>query len=325
MSVYGFRLHTIEAFDGHRRAKAIEFAEDEMVGALEADLRPLEGLTFTRAPVYKPADALDDESVPVRTPVMRIDTVRREGSRLEVEVGYGRTGEHSFLLGSDGSVRDLHGWAPARRYISVFYGARVGARGAMVSSVAGRTFAGELLMRRASVQAALRADQPDASGAWRRWVPRVMVDQHRIEEVAQKGDLEGIQLERRSFDAAGNLTRRPVTLTQSGVLKKHTPHVTELLKRWVSAAAGERTLSKSAEVSALVELVDGDVGALGFTDGKLSFKENDKTQTIGPSTLDRILVYPVGSEPLDAPALRRHGSERIRPLSEVLGLAVDLD
>lgn len=328
MTMYGFRLFTIGARLG-MRPRPLQFGDgllNNPVQTLVEQIEPLRGQVFARDATYAPVVQQPDPATPLpaRTPVLRIDGLWVRGTTVRVDVSYGRIGDYSFAMNTQGSQDlSLDGHAAARRYTNFIHLPTHGEQAILVSGTTGRTHAGLAVLKRAAVQAYVRADPTGAD--WVRWTHGVLLDDSRIDEVASQGRLEGLRLKRKGYNAAGDRTTRNLTLTQNGIREGDVPKVRSMIRGWVQRAAGDgQHASSSSEIQALVELVDGDVSGVGFNDGVISYSENGKTQVIGPSSLDKILVYPVDDVPPTADALLQVSSYRLRPLLQAIGAPIDL-
>lgn len=320
MAVHGYRLHKIDAFVGRTRGPWTSASPGTYAEALTAALQPLLERPWVGAGSYArdPRDPL--EELQPSTPITVVESVERVGNRIEVVASTGRTGEHTSLLSLKGPVEMPDAWAPARRFSVVFFCPDTGSEAVMASSTVGRSFIGIGVLNLASHLASF-----SNPGAWVRWVPRAMPDPQRIAEVASQDSVTELRLVRHSYDRAGAPTKPKVTLTQSGVTPAKRGALVSILERWMRAASGETSLVKAQEVSALVELADESIDTVGFTDGSVSFSENDKIQTISPSKLDGILVYPVGHSPLNPTDLTDACRARASHLSEILGIPVEFN
>lgn len=333
MALRGFRLYTIERTIARTRGR-LEFGGDLQPSPLDdlhEQLLALEGRTFVRDATYV-ATAPDEEGsdhLPARTPVLRVDWIRRRASSMEAAVSYGRIGDYGFAMSADGDPDfPLQRHAASRPYRVVIHLPRAGTMGAMVSEVVGRTHAGELLLKRLSVENFRRAAQGPDDGHWHRWLPNGIFDEGRIEEVLTTGAVEGLRLRRRAVGSSGVRTSHDLYLTQNGIPARHVDAARRMVSRWLKRhldiKSGKADGGHDA-VSALVQLVDGEVEGLNFTDGVLTFRDDGKVQSLGPSSLDRILTYPMSDGDHTIEALRSASNDRLRPLMAGLRVPIDLE
>lgn len=333
MALRGFRLYTVEATIARTRGR-LEFASKtwpDPLNDLHAQLQALEGRTFVRDATYVPKEPDEEgsEHLPARTPVLRVDSVRRRTSSVEAAVSYGRIGDYGFALSADGEPDfPLRRHAASRPYRVIIHLPKAGTSGAMVSEVVGRTHAGEMLLKRLSVENFRRAEQEADDTHWLRWLPNGIFDEGRIEEVLTTGAIEGLRLRRRAVNAAGVRTSQDLYLTQNGIPARHVSDARKMVAKWLrrhlDIKSGKADGTRDT-VSALVELVDGEVGDLGFTDGVLTFRDDGKVQSLGPSNLDKILTYPMSDETPTIEALRSASNVRLRPLMASLKVPIDLE
>ncbi|MFE6228893.1 hypothetical protein [Cellulosimicrobium sp. NPDC057862] len=344
MTLYGFRLHTIELTEGRSRTKLAITSEGldrflpEGVSSpqalVAARLRAMQGTMFIRDATYKAIGepVRDAADWPERTPCLRIDSVAEEANRIEVGVTYGRKGAYPtamrFQGGEDISLDDA---AAARGYRVLLYFPRAGDRAVMVSEVVGRTHVGQALMQRLSVEnaaaAALTKGDGETVDPWLRFVPRGMFDESRIAEVLEEGAIEGLTLKRHAAQSSGVRRTKDLVLTQNGLPESKRGQAKKLVAKWVKKSLGIADLSADERsVGALLEFVDVDDGAvadIGFTDGSFRFSEHGKSQSLGPTNLEKILMYPTGDQRLSTPDLHGFAVKRLRPLTESLTLPIE--
>lgn len=331
MAVHGFRLYTVEVTTRLGRGR-LDFHKAPLVDpakAFAARVGGLKGQVFVREASYRADDPgeADVSNAPSRTPVMRIDGVKQAGTTVEVQVSYGRKGDYGFAIDLDGGADiPLQRAAAGRPYRVLVHFPRAGHRAVMVAEVVSRTHVGEVLMKRISVENHKQAQQPDGTETdWLRWLPSGMFDESRIREVLENGAVEGIRLRRRGASGAGRKGTQDLTLTQLGLPSGKRREAEKLIKKWVKKYLGKADSPGAEPVAALTALVDADVSGVQFTDGEFRFNESGKEQGLGPSTLDRILMYPMQGETLpDTATLRKESNRRLRPLAELESIPVDL-
>lgn len=326
MSVYGFRIHEVTAHPARKRPR-LEFGGaglDDPIGTLKQQISLVEGRTFVRDATYDlEGGSGSTVTVPARTPVLRVDKVQCSGNRAEFSLSYGRTGEHAFVMRTDGQPDlPLDDAAPSRHYNAVLYLPRAGDRALLLSEVKGRTFAGMMLMKRLSVEAARAAASGPDQDDWIRWMPVAVFDEARIDAVLSDGSLDGIRLTRTAQTVGGARKTKALTLTQDGVPAGREKTARDLVKGWLRRAG--RTMT-GQDMSTLVQMVDGDVGGLDFTDGVITFDEGGKIQSVSPSKLEKIQVYPIGPDRPSVLQLRDAARSSLTRIAQIEGIPIDFD
>ncbi|MFS0701968.1 hypothetical protein AB6N24_18525 [Cellulomonas sp. 179-A 4D5 NHS] len=336
MTLYGFRLYQVHVTSGRTRPR-LTFGTaplDTPARQFAERLTELQGRVFVREAAYQPRDGAPDEgrAIPARTPVMRIDQVRLVGNSVEVGVTYGRKGEYDIAVSVDGGADiRLDQAAASRPYRAFVHFPAAGDTAVMVSEVVGRTHVGETLLKRLSVEnfqdseAAGTAPSGPVDGTWLRWLPRGMFDENRIREVLTDGTIAGVRLHRAAMSSGGRRTSRDLTLHQNGLPATKFRDAQAMVERWLKRHLGIKVEENgSPAVGALVELIEADVAGVGFTDGVLEFTESGRVHSLGPSNLERIMVYPIGDQAPTTDALRAAAAGRLRPLVQQFSIPIDV-
>jgi len=348
MTAYGYRLFTMASYFGRSR-DTVPLDDFSSLGKpglgieeLERHLLELQDELLFGAPNYwsEPTDQDEDEdedptiSVSVKKhPYLRVRRVVRQANRLAVSVEYGREGDYEILLSQDGSDPiPLKGKATARRFRVWFYFPVSGANAFMVSETKGRTHAGRPLVHWLRVKNQRAAVTFDTDGArtelpWARWDLTETLDENRIDEVLQESSEHSITLRRRSIDTANNRHRGELKLTQQGVPLSKTDDLKAIIKGWwTNRSKGkepEVRKEAAAHLGTLIGVSDAST-SLDFNDGEITFLEKNKVQTISPSSIERLFVYPLGEKvPSDADLLVA-AVNVLRPVAEDLKIDIRL-
>ena len=128
------------------------------------------------------------------------------------------------------------------------------------------------------------------------------------------------------MNAQGTRGSYDLELVQLGLkstpIEKLTQVLLDMLHRKGSGTEIERRKAAAADVLTLVE---PDVGGVEFTDAEISFKENGKTQTVTSETVDKLFVYPPGSQRMKtAKDLRSKAAPVVQRIAPTLGIQADL-
>lgn len=322
----GFRLLQMDAFQERGRTPVHLYSDPPMqdpMGYLHREFTALKGTTFSRYPTYNKAPLQEREGAQGE-PVMRVENVERDGRQLLVEVSYGKLGAHENLIdpSPQGSEVEIGKWVATNRLRVVVFFPRRGVnipRLLVAGEVRGRSHVTEAVFALLNVESwrahGVDSDRgPDAP--WVRFRPAKIVDPSRIEEIL-KSEIVGLALTRKTLKHDGRIVTRGAHLTQSGLAPEHLAAAAHVVSRWIEGKSGR------GDISAFVEMVDGDLEDIGFDDGKFVFNPDGRETTIGPANLDRFLTYPIEVDHVDFEVLRSAALERIAKLSELLGFPVD--
>ena len=345
MVAYGYRLFKLDALVGRSQNRVpLEDLEDAGVkGKARKEMhRHLDSLVSTllfgpstylnESPVAQGGD-VNVTNVAKQYPYVRVRSVKRDGNTIKASVEYGREGDYELLVSQDGSedVRMLRK-AAVRTFRIWFIFPKAGHDGFVVAETRGRTQVAEVLTHWLKVQnqhaaATFNGEGERSEGPWVRWRVASVFGDDRIDSVLKEGHDHAVTLKRRRVDPASNRVSKDLILTKQGLPMSKREALRGIIRNWWEQRKGGISDDKRQEAAeSLWTVMDEPGGAdtLQFNDGEISFTEQGKTQTISPSTIERLFVYPLGNDrPSDAKLL---GAARktLGPIARDLKVEVDL-
>jgi len=272
----------------------------------------------------------DEDETPEADPDRRLPTVRIEdfvvvGDRIDITVRYGRQGDHDTAVSTSGAPDiPLKDRAATKRYKVIVFFPAAGEKAVMIAEIHGRGHQAETLLKLVSVDAAERASKspiPDRRVLWRRWMPRPITDDARLEDLLREGDAVELTLFRKSQAASGRKSTGDLTLKQNGLPVTQRAKLVDIVRSWAAHEASDKTRAEAAKALSL--LVGTSVGALGFNDGEVQFMENGRPQVISPTNLARLFIYPTGESLPTFAQLADAGVARLRKLQAHLGVQIE--
>ncbi len=256
--------------------------------------------------------------------------VSQHGRRLDLLFDYGVEGDYETLLESTGAYSPMTGKAGGRGYRLWLVFPETGNAAVMVSEVKGRTHVGEVLFHWLRCLNQRDAVTFDAAGnraetAWLRWVANPMFDPDRFASIASEASNFSLTLRRQAKKSDGGPDEGTVKVTETGLSVERIGGVMAVMLNWwnnrQNGSKGERSRKGAEQVEALVHLKMDEE----FDDGEISFKENNKQQTITPNTVDRLFIYPMGEVPPSSEAILQAAKSRLPPILSALDMNIDLD
>lgn len=307
------------------------------VQLLSEQLTELVGHPLVGSPTYltdkpQPVDGEESEEglVRKRKPMLFLRQVAQHGRRLDLLFDYGVEGDYETLLEASGAYSPMTGKAGGRGYRLWLIFPETGKAAVMVSEVKGRTHVGEVLMHWLRCMNQREAVTFDASGnrtekAWIRWAANPMFDPDRFAAIASEASNFSLTLRREGKKSDGGPDEGTVKVTETGLSVERIGGVMAVMLNWwnnrQSGSKGERSRKGAEQVEALVHLKMDEE----FDDGEISFKENNKQQTITPNTVDRLFIYPMGEVPPSSPAILQAAKTRLPAIMSALDMNIDLD
>ncbi|MBD8218105.1 hypothetical protein IFU40_05570 [Microbacterium sp. CFBP 13617] len=342
MATYGYRVHYLEPHI--RRTQNFLTVEDVSQASDDTDaiedvhrrLLALQDETHVGRPTYfvsdehealRQADMDEANDLPYLT-ILKVD---REDRVIEILVETGREQDHDGIRTRDGQEEPIRRKAAVRRSWVVLAFPRKGDRALMVSEVRGRTFAGvelfELLTRTAQREKVRQDEKGNKTeDPWLNWKLTPCVDGDRLDGILNGSSDHAIKLRRNTVNAQGNRGSYDIELVQFGLkstpIERLTQVILDMAHRKGSDTEEARRRAAAADV---VTLVEPNVGGVEFTDAEISFKENGKTQTVTSETVDKLFVYPIGSQRMKtAMDLRSKAAPVVQRIAPTLGIQADL-
>lgn len=346
LTAYGYRLHQVVAHPGHSRrrlplSKLNRPGESSPVDALELlqeQLGEMVGRPLVGSPAYvtskpEPADTAGDGSeagLAKRKPMLFLRQVSQVGRRLDLQFEYGIEGDYESLLDVSGISSSMKGKAGGRVYRVWILLPQTGDSGVMISEVKGRTYVGEVLFRWLRCLNQNEAVTFDGAGnqveqAWTRWMAHAMFDPERFSRVEQEATGFALTLTRHSKKASGEPDEGTVKVRESGIGVDRIEGVMAVMLDWwnnrYKGTKEERSRHGAEAVEALVHVGLNDE----FDDGEISFKENNKQQTITPNTVDRLFIYPLGDVRPSSESVLGAAKTRLPGILSALDSNIDLE
>lgn len=348
MTAYGFRLHQIVAHPGRSQRKiplsklrrtSDPDTEIDSLQLLREELQALVNIPLVGSPSYiTNAPGLSDDgrlgddaelSTKKRQPMLFLRKVAQDGRRLDLQFEYGVEGDYDALLDIDGTSAPMTGKAGGRTYRVWLVLPATGDHGIMISEVKGRTYVGEVLFHWLRCRNQNAAVSFDGTGAkieqpWTRWMAHPMFDPERFGRIAQDATAFTLTLTRHAKKPNGEPDEGTVKVRESGLSTDRVPAVMEVMREWwLNRSKGtkdERSKHGAESVEALVRVGLDDE----FDDGEISFKENNKQQTITANTVDRLFIYPLGEVPPSSESLLGAAKSRLPGILSALDSNIDL-
>lgn len=346
MTAYGYRLHQVLVHPA-RKQSTLDMSKvyptgdsKNSVHAIELLLKQLTGLVdhpLVGSPTYltdrpQPLDDGEPEegAAGKRQPMLFLRRVSQHGRRLELLFDYGVEGDYETLLDVSGESSPMTGKAGGRGYRLWLVFPEAGNAALMVSEVKGRTHVGEVLfhwLRCMNQREAVTFDEAGnrVEAAWLRWTAHPMFDPERFARIEADASNFTLTLTRKAKKADGGPDEGTVKVTESGLGVERIGGVMALMLNWwhnrQQGTKGERSRRGAEEVEALVNVKMSEE----FDDGEISFKENNKQQSITPNTVDRLFIYPLGEVPPSSELVLETAKLRLPPILSALDMNIELD
>lgn len=328
-TMFGFRLDQVNIHHGHTR-QAQDVVEARLSGdggesfleSLESMRSRLVGTTRTGNLKYALAD--DDEtstSTADSLPTIRVEEMSIGSSRVDFVVRVGRRGSHDLAIGThtdqDVALEELASTNPF--HVSLYL-PTTGTDAVLVSEVRSRTSAGYQLLKLIGVVSfELASMDGDADNQrWWRLMSSPVGDTQRLEEVLTKGNGLAFQLERRSAPKGKARSSSEVVLRRNGLPAGVLSSVKSMVLGWAKLDVPDDydPAPSGTPVEQLASLVGVEINPSEFNDGSLSYDDAEgRTQTIRPSNVNDVFIYPVSVGERPAAAKMRSAAEaRLRLL-----------
>lgn len=328
-TMFGFRLDQVNIHHGHTRqaqdlaeARLGENAGESFLESLESMRPRLVGTTRTGNLKYELAD---DGQFATATgdalPTIRVEEMSVGSSRVDFLVRVGRRGSHDLAIGThtdqDVALEELASTNPF--YVSLYL-PTAGTDAVLVSEVRSRTSAGYQLLKLIGVVSfELASMDGDADNQrWWRLKSRPVGDTERLEEVLTKGNGLAFQLERRNAPKGKARSSSEVVLRRNGLPAGVLSSVKSMVLGWAKLDVPDDydSAPTGTPVEQLASLVGVQINPSEFNDGSLSYDDAEgRTQTIRPSNVNDVFIYPVsvGERPTAA-KMRSAAEARLRSL-----------
>lgn len=338
-TMFGFRLDQVNIHHGHTR-QAQDIVEARLDGgAGESFLASLEAMRSrlvgtTRMGKLKYALAHDDESTtaPVDAlPTIRVEEMSIGSSRVDFVVRVGRQGSHDLAIGTrvdqDVALEELASTNPF--HVSLYL-PTTGTDAVLVSEVRSRSSAGYQLLKLIGVVSfELASMEGDADNQrWWRLKSGPVGDTERLEEVLTKGNGLAFQLERRNAPKGKARSTSEIVLRRNGLPAGVISSVKSMVFGWAKLDVPDDydPAPSGTPVEQLASLVGVEINPSDFNDGSLSYDDSEgRTQTIRPSNVNDVFIYPVsiGDRPTAA-KMRSAAEARLRLLAPSLKIPLPI-
>lgn len=306
-TMFGFKLDLVSIHHGLTR-QAQDIVEARLGGnAGETFLESLESmrphlvgttrmgnLKYELADDGQPATATADS-----LPTIRVEEMSIGPSRVDFTVRVGRRGSHDLAIGThtdqDVALEELASTNPF--HVSLYL-PTTGTDAVLVSEVRSRTSAGYQLLKLIGVTSFELAsiDRNASNQRWWRLKSRPVGDKERLEEVLTKGNGLAFQLERRSAPKGRSRSSSEVVLRRNGLPAGFLSSVKSMVLGWAKLDVPDDydPAPPGNPVEQLASLVGVDIDPSDFNDGSLSYDDAEgRTQTIRPSNVNDVFIYPV--------------------------------
>jgi hypothetical protein len=260
---------------------------------------------------------------------LNILKINRSGDRIEVLVETGREADHDALVAREGDRSSLKKKAAVRESWVVFAFPPKGASGLMLSSVRGRTYAGEQLLgwvtRTAQRSNVTVTEEGVKVDDWLNWKIVPCIDGDRLDGILNGSSDHALKLRRKGISAQGKRQTTDLEFVQYGLKRKGTKELLDVLTRIASRRNTGTVSERQGEAAKdVISLMESDISEVDFTDGELSFKENGKTQIVNSESVDQLFVYPVGTRRPDAGELIAFARETVNRIAKASNIECTL-
>jgi len=344
MVAYGFRLHKLTAHEGLTRAELNlgdvggGTAAVSALKNLRDRIEALEGKTIIGKSIYahEPVDltpVLRSELPRQSTrPYMHIVSHTQSGHKLKVTLDYGREGDFDNILSAGSSPRPMDGLAAARTFRVWFLVPPSGTVAYMISETKGQSYGGTALLDRLRVENQRAAATPNGSGLdighWVRWKFEDLFDGSRIDDIFRKGENFELEVRRVGHSASGAAKSGMVRITENGLGAgvRVKDAITAVRGWWDNRASGTEIARSERAARDLGTLIDLsiDFTDLGFNDGEIRFTQEGKVLTINPNKIEKLLVYPMGTNRPNDMDMTKAAAVRLNNINRDLSLNIDL-
>ncbi|MFD4420268.1 hypothetical protein ACFWN7_02045 [Agromyces sp. NPDC058484] len=338
-TMFGFRLDRVTLHHGRtRQGQAFVDAtldgspEETFCQSLESMRDRLVGVTRTGNLKYELAE---DDRAPAEltdaVPTIRVESMAIGGSRVDFVVRIGRRGSHDLAIGtqSDEDV-ELGDLASTNPFLVSLYLPTAGTDAVLVSEVRSRTSAGYQLLKLIGVTSYESAASTGVfdNGQWWRLTSNPIGDVERLEEVLTQGNGLAFQLERHNAPKGKARSTDKVILRRNGLPASKLSSVKAMVLGWAKLDVPENydDAPAGSPVEQLASLVGFDIEPALFDDGSLSYDDaQGRTQTIRPSNVGDVFIYPVavGDRPTEAKT-RAAAEDRVRRLQSSLRIPLSI-
>lgn len=326
-TMFGFRLDRVNIHFG-RTQQAQDIVEARLSGdAGESFLESLESMRSrlvgtTRMGNLK-YELADDGQLATATadslPTIRVEEMSIGSSRVDFIVRVGRRGSHDLAIGThtdqDVALQELASTNPF--HVSLYL-PTAGTDAVLVSEVRSRTSAGYQLLKLIGVVSfELASMDGDADNQrWWRLMSSPVGDTQRLEEVLTKGNGLAFQLERRNAPKGKARSSSEVVLRRNGLPTGVLSSVKSMVLGWARLDVPDDydPAPSGTPVEQLASLVGVEINPSDFNDGSLSYEDAEgRTQTIRPSNVNDVFIYPVSVGDRPTPAeIRSEAEARLR-------------
>ncbi|WP_162893260.1 hypothetical protein [Microbacterium halotolerans] len=249
---------------------------------------------------YALADNDESATAPVDAlPTIRVEEMSIKSSRVDFVVRVGRRGSHDLAIGTrveqDVALEELASTNPF--HVSLYL-PTTGADAVLVSEARSRSSAGYQLLKLISVVSfELASMDGDADNQrWWRLMSSPVGDMERLEEVLTKGNGLAFQLERRNAPRGKARSSSEIVLRRNGLPAGALSSIKSMVLGWakLDVPADYDPAPIGTPVEQLASLVGVEINPSDFNDGSLSYDDAEgRTQTIRPSNVNDVFIYPV--------------------------------
>ena len=349
MPTYGYRLFTLGVYEGLKRT-AIDLGKVDgrhFVEVLEELLKALMGKTMVGDAPQGNSDVLDFvDSVQQGVlkgysgkPAFRVDQVEIVERTVRATVMAGNFGSHDVALSAvDGdSDADISQKAACREFRVIFALPETGSGALLAVEDISRSCPVSVVtswLRWASKNSSYAqvSNKPDSFPGWSFRTP-ALTDEDRLSELIKLGQVEKLELVKRTITAARTRESVQYKVTAPIVSANMLDLVGQLVKTWQkpkksndedSAPVASRSDDEEA-AKKLAAIVGPDVAELDLDDGWVVLKDaDDRTSKVSPTRMSEIFVYKQpGRGKLVTPAFYTEVSTRAKRLQEAAGLVIN--
>lgn len=336
-TLYGFRLDTLTLHHGNTRAnqnfRTTEISRNKatFLDSLE-NLRPvlvdksrIGELRYEASPDPSAGSSSDT------LPAIRVLSMEFLANRIDFTVRIGRLGSHDVAIALDpADDASLSDKASTNLFYVSIYLPKAGNTAIVVSEVRSRTSAATQLLKLISVlsfEAAVAA-KDDSHEQWWRLSPKPISDAERLKEVITQGQGAALQLTQRAGGKGRPRAKSNITLRRNGLPKGALKTVQAIVLGWAKIPLTDPSIKAplGTPVEQIMSLIGINVDSADFDDGSVTYDDaQGRTQTIKPSNISEVFIYPVkeGTRPTGQ-EIRTVAEERLRRLQASLKIPLHI-